>query len=253
MIDTHCHLNDEKLINEVRQIVEDCKKINVNKLICASYDLQSSKDAVDLSNNFSQIYATIGMHPHDSKLYDDSIEKQFEKLAKNKKVIAFGEIGLDYHYNLSPKNTQIDVFIRQLVLADKLNLPVVIHTREAIGDTYEILKNHLNYLNNGLVIHCYNASKDMTKKFLDFGFKFSFGGPITYNNSNLPELISYMPTDSYFLETDCPYLSPQKLRGQTNYPQNVTIVAEKISQILNKEYKEVEKFTDENACRFFKI
>ena len=253
MIDTHCHLNDEKLYLKVEQIISECQKCKVNKLICASYDAISSNKAIELVNRYADIYATVGMHPHDSKFYTDQIEKEFFKLCQNQKVVALGEIGLDYYYNNSPKNIQIEVFEKQLYLANKLDLPVVIHTREAISDTYEILKKNQNLINNGLVIHCYNASKEMTKKFLDMNFKFSFGGPVTYNNSNIPELIKYLPTSSYFLETDSPYLSPQGLRGQINSPQNVTIIAEKIAQILNMSYEEVEKFTDKNACKFFNI
>lgn len=253
MIDTHCHLNDEKLYKNLDEILNDCIGENINKLICASYDLPSSKSSIEIANKYDSVYATIGMHPHDSKLYDESVEQEFISLAKHKKVVAFGEIGLDYYYNLSPKNVQQEVFERQLVLADSLNLPVVIHTREAISDTLNILKNNLNYIKNGLVIHCYNASFEITKLFLDYGFKFSFGGPITYKNSNMPELIKKIPQESYFLETDCPYLAPQTLRGSINVPKNVRLVAEKIADITGETLEEVESFTDKNAKKFFNI
>ena len=253
MIDTHCHLNDEKLYKDIDKIINDCKLKNITHLVCASYDLPSSKLSVDIANNHDIVYATIGMHPHDSDKYNDDVENQFINLAKNKKVVAFGEIGLDYHYNLSPKNIQKQVFERQLVLADFLKLPVVVHTREAIGDTVDIIQNNLKYINNGLVFHCYNASFEITKKFIDYGFKFSFGGPVTYKNSNLPELIKKLPEDCYFLETDCPYLAPQGLRGTINIPQNVVCVAENIAQTIDKPVRYVEQFTDTNAKLFFKI
>ena len=253
MIDTHCHLNDEKLVNNVENILNDCKQKNINKMICVGYDLQSSCVAVDLANKHESIYACIGVHPHDSQYYNDQIEDKLVELATHKKVVGFGEIGLDYYYKLSQKNIQKEVFERQLILANKLKLPVVIHTREAIADTLEIIKSNINYINNGLVVHCYNASYETTKQLLNYGFKFSFGGPITYKNSKLPELIKKLPADSYFLETDSPYLAPQQLRGQVNVPQNVRFVAEKIAEILKIKTEEVERFTDLNAELFFKF
>lgn len=253
MIDTHAHLNDERLLNDFEQIILDCKQNGISKIVCASYDLLSSKTSIELSDKCDILFATIGTHPHDSKLYNDDVEKEYINMAKNKKVVAFGEIGLDYHYDLSPRKIQREIFERQLILADKLKLPVVIHTREAIGDTIEILESNKKYINNGLVFHCYNASYDITKKFLKENYKFSFGGSTTYKNNKIVDTIKILPTDSYFLETDCPYLAPEPFRNQTNYPKHVNLVAENIANITCKSINEVERYTDENAIKFFNL
>lgn len=253
MIDTHAHLNDSKLYLDVQKIVLDSKANGISKIICASYDLPSSILACDIANAFPEVFCTVGMHPHDSKDYNVAMEQHFEQLCTNKRVVAIGEIGLDYHYDLSPRQTQRQVFEQQIFLANKLSLPIVIHTREAIGDTLSILKSNKNLLDNGVVLHCFNESKETAKILLDMGCKFSFGGSITFKNNNVCEVIKYLPHDCFFLETDCPYLAPVPLRGQTNLPKNVNIVAKKISEILQTETKYIEKITDKNANAFFKL
>lgn len=252
MIDTHAHLNDPELYADVDNIVKDSKQNGLDKIICASFDLPSSILACQIANQYDDVFCTVGMHPHDSKDYDDNMEKQFETLCKtNKKVVAFGEIGLDYHYDLSPRETQKQIFERQIILAHKLKLPIVIHTREAIGDTLSILQNNKQYLEYGVVFHCFNASKEVAKILLDQNFKFSFGGSVTFKNSNIGELIKYIPTQSFFLETDCPYLAPVPLRGQINVPKNVNLVAQKIAEILQTDKKQIENICDQNAKNFF--
>lgn len=254
MIDTHAHLNDPKLYANLDQIIIDSKSNHIDKIVCASYDLPSSILACEIANKYQDVYSTVGMHPHDSKYFCIDMQNQFVKLCKNnKKVVAIGEIGLDYHYDLSPRDIQKKVFEQQIFLAHQLKLPVVVHTREAIGDTVSILQKNKNYLDNGVVLHCFNASKEVAKILLDMNCKFSFGGSLTFKNSNVGEILKYIPLESFFLETDCPYLAPVPLRGQINVPKNIIYVAEKISQILQMDVEKIESITDKNAKQFFNL
>lgn len=240
MIDIHAHLNDDKLYENVEEIIQQALKAGVNKIVCSSYDLPSSEKAFLLCERFENVYANIGMHPHDSKLYDDSFEKMMCKFAKNQKVIAYGEIGLDYHYDLSPREIQKQIFEKQLDVANKLNLPIVVHTREATNDTINILKANINKLNNRGMIHCFNGSFETFKQYYEMGFIISIGGAITFNNAkNLIELLPMLPKDSYCFETDCPYLTPVPFRGQINVPENVKYVYKKAAEVLNEDLQEI--------------
>lgn len=253
MIDAHAHLNDE-LYADVKKLIDDANEVAVNTIICSSYDLSSSMKAVEIANSFTGVYANVGMHPHDSKLYDDNMEKTFLELATNKKVIAIGEIGLDYHYDYSPRQTQKEVFERQILLAKKLNLPIVIHMREATEDTIEILRQNKNNINLGGLVHCFNGSYETFKMIYEMGFIISIGGALTFKNAkNLLELIPKIPKDGFIFETDCPYLTPEPFRGQINTPKNVKLVYDKASQILNLELNELCKIVEENVKRVFKI
>lgn len=254
MIDSHAHLNDDKLIDNIDNINAECQKVNVTKIINVGYDISSSIKAVDIAKKYENMYAVIGIHPHDSKTYNEQIENELITLSNNDKVIAIGEIGLDYHYNLSPKEDQIDAFIKQIKLANSLVLPVVIHTREAIGDTMEILNQYRQYINHGLLFHCFNASDEVLQKVIQSGYYVSFGGAITFKNANhLLECVKNCPLERILLETDCPYMTPEPFRGQLNTPKNIPIIAKKIAEIKQIDLDTVITQTEKNTKTFFKI
>lgn len=253
-IDVHAHLNDDKYSNNLQEVLSKAKQNNVGVIICSGYDEKSSKSALNLASRFENVYCTIGMHPHDAKYYNDEFENVIKDLASNRKVLAIGEIGLDYHYDLSPRDIQRQVFEKQIVLAHELQLPIVIHTREAIKDTIDILNKNKNLLKQGFLFHCYNASKEITTKLLNENCYFSFGGTSTFKNAtNIREVIELIPIGKILLETDCPYLTPHPFRGEINEPYYIPLIAEKIAEIKGVSLKEVEQITTNNAKRFFKF
>ena len=254
MIDCHAHLNDEKLKNYIYEINNSSLNIGVNKIINVGYDLQSSIDAVKIASEYENMYAVVGVHPHDAKNYSSEVEQKLENLAKNKKVVAIGEIGLDYHYDLSPRDVQKDVFIKQIILSHKLSLPIVIHTREAIGETLDILNEYKQFLTNGVLIHCFNASLEVLDIVIKNGWYVSFGGAITFKNGNkIVECVKNCPLDRTMLETDCPYMTPEPYRGQINTPVNIPIIAAKIAEIKQIDVKKVEEVTEKNTIKFFNL
>lgn len=251
-IDIHSHINDDRLIENVEEIIKEANKENVGIIVCVGYDYPSSFLALELSKKYDNIYAVIGMHPHDAKIYDDKMEKFLEDNYTNEKVIAIGEIGLDYHYDLSPREVQKEVFEKQIKLAHKFNLPIVVHTREACKDTYDILKANKELIHGG-IIHCCGESLEMTKEFIKLGFSISLGGSITFkNNKNGVNLAKNIPLDKIMLETDCPYMTPEPFRGKINKPLFVKLVAEKIAEIREIPLEEVEQQTTKNALEVFK-
>ena len=253
MIDTHAHLQDEKFDN-VEIVLSEAKTKGVDVVICASSDLNTSKQAVKISQTFDNVYATVGIHPHDANSYNDDIEKQIEFLASNKKVVAIGEIGLDYHYMFSPKEMQKKVFEKQIDLANQLKLPVVIHSREATGDTMEIIRKNLNKLTNGVCIHCFNMSLEILKEINKYGFYISVGGIVTFKNaSNVVDVVKECNEDKLMLETDCPYLAPVPYRSKINEPKYIPVIAQKIAEIRGTTQGNIERVTTQNAKRFFNL
>lgn len=254
LIDTHAHLQDDVYNESLRQVIDNAYKNNVKKIICSSYNLKSSLQSIMISNNNKGVYATIGVHPENCEEYNINIEKGLFELAKNSKVLAIGEIGLDYHYTTTNKDIQKQTFIKQILLADKLNLPIVIHTRDAIGDTMQILREYKKYINHGGVFHCFNASIEVLEEIVKMGFYVSYGGAITFNNaSKLRELVLATPIDRILTETDCPYMAPVPYRGKTNEPKFIDLVIKKISEIKNIDIKELEKIIENNTKNIFKI
>ena len=252
-IDTHAHLTDKCFQDYVDDILEQSKQHGIEKIFCASYDKQSSIESVELAKKYNDVYAIIGVHPHDAKTYDEQLEKTIIQLAQNNKVVAIGEIGLDYHYDLSPRDIQKQVFEKQIDLAYQLGLPIVIHTREAIGDTMEILRKNKTKI-QGALVHCFNASKEILREIMDMGFYVSYGGAVTFKNANgLLEAVKNTPLDRIMLETDCPYMTPVPYRGKTNFPKYIPIVAQKIAELKNISVEEIEIITTQNAQKFFKI
>lgn len=255
--DNHAHLDDGKFDEDREEIIEKIHNENID-FISAGYSLDGSKKAMELSKKYDFIYATCGISPNDIPQSEDELWimlNQIEELAiKNDKVLAIGEIGLDYYWEKDEniRSLQRKAFTEQINLANKLDLPIVIHTRDAIMDTLTILKEN-NVRNKG-VFHCCPLNRELIKEALKLDFYISFAGPITFKNSkNANEIIELVPNDKMLIETDSPYLSPEPFRGKRNDPRNVKFIAKKIAEVKNMELKDIAKITYENAKKVYKI
>ncbi len=249
LFDTHAHLNDERLLPELATIANDMAKDNLACIVNVGYDRKSSEVAFDSSQNYDGIYCAVGIHPHDAKLATQADYDYFSSVSSNKKVLAYGEIGLDYYYDLSERSVQQAVFCTQLELAHSLKLPVIIHLRDAYQDMQRLIEDNKHYLHNGVVIHCYAGSAEMLKVFNKYDSYYSFGGAITFKNANKGDIVKAVPLDRLLLETDCPYMTPVPFRGKTNYPKYVKLVAEKMAEFLP--IVDIEAVTTANAKEFF--
>lgn len=250
LFDSHAHYNDEKFEEDREEILKEIYKSGVTKLVNAGYSLESSKSTIQIANSHDFIYSTVGISPNDIADYKKEDLKEIENLAKSPKVVAIGEIGLDYYWNKENKDLQKEVFISQIEIANKLNLPIVIHTREAVYDTLEILKN--NNCNKKGIFHCCPFNVDLVREGLKLGFYISFAGPTTFKNSkNAPEIIKMVPLDKMLIETDSPYLSPEPFRGKRNDSRNVKYIAQKIAEVKQIPLEEVAKATYNNAEKIF--
>ncbi len=250
MIDTHAHLNDEELSFRADEIIANDY---LEYIIVPGYDFESSKLALSLANKYEKVYATLGCHPHDAEKFTQSEYDFYLEKAKEKKVVAIGEIGLDYYRDLSPRDIQKEVFIKQIELADKVKLPIVLHVRDAYKDTLDILSNNKDKLNSGVLLHCYSGSKELVREFMKFDAYFAFGGAVTYKGANKADIIKSVPMDRLLLETDCPYMTPVPYRGKTNEPKLIEHTAIFIASVLGIQEAELEKVATENAKRFFGI
>lgn len=248
-IDTHCHISDTEGINP-DLYVEHAKQVGVELLIasfCEKNDILLSTKFVD---KYKNLYACCGYHPEIANKIVENDYEILENLIKNyPKIVAIGEIGLDYYWNKDNKEKQKEVFRKQLEIAERLNIPVVIHSRDSIGETYDILKE---YKVCG-VIHCFSGSLEMARKFIDLGFLLGIGGVVTFKNSKLYQVVEQIPLTSIVLETDSPYLSPDPNRGKINESSNIPLIAEKISFIKNVNLEEVGKVTTDNAIKLFDL
>lgn len=255
LFDSHCHLDDEKFDQDRKEIITYIFSSGVTKLISAGYSVDSSKRALELALKYPQIYTVSGISPNDISENVEKIDAQINEIkniAKNKKVVGIGEIGLDYYWNKENKELQQYAFIKQIKMANELNLPIVIHTREAVMDTLEILKKHP--VNKKGVFHCCPLNTELIKEALKLGYYISFAGPVTFKNSkNADEVINLVPDEKILIETDSPYLSPEPNRGKRNDSSNVRYIAEKIAKVKEKSLEEIAKITYENACRIFEI
>ena len=270
-IDIHAHINDSKLIDDVDNVIDRANKAGVKYIVNATCDVKSIKETLELVKKYENVYATLGIHPQAIFEYDDEIEELIYSNKNNQKVIGIGEIGLDYHVmetqiayikqdypqyeNITEeevKNKQKEVFIKQIELASKMNLPIVVHSRDATADTLEIIKSNINLLKNKGLIHCFSGSVEVAKEYFKMGFYISVGGSITFKNARcIPDVIRACGIDNVMLETDCPYLSPEPYRGKINEPKNVVLVSDKIAEILDINYRQVEEKTTENAFALF--
>ncbi len=252
LFDSHAHYNDEKFKFDKEIILKEIYDSGVTRLVCAGYNLESSKEAVKLAEEYDFIYATVGISPNDVDNYTEENLKEILKLAENKKVVAIGEIGLDYYWNKENKELQQELFKKQIEIANKLNKPIVIHTREAVQDTIDILKNQIKVNKKG-IFHCCPLNPELIKEGVKLGFYISFSGNITFKNAKSERAVKEVPLDKILIETDSPYLSPEPLRGKRNDSRNVKYVALKISEILEKELDFIAKTTYINANKIFEI
>ncbi len=256
LFDSHCHLNDERFNEDREELILKLNNEGVEKLVTAGYSLKSSKEAINLANKYNFIYATIGISPNDIPDNINELEEEIKQLKElyktSEKIVAVGEIGLDYHWDTENKDLQRYAFIEQIKLANKLELPIQIHTRDAVMDTIDILKT--NDVKYGGIFHCCPFNRELVKEGLKLGFFISFAGPTTFKNSkNSSEIINMVPNDRFLVETDSPYLSPEPYRGKRNDPRNVQYILMKIAEVKGKTFEEVQNLAYENAKRIFRI
>lgn len=252
LFDTHAHYNDEKFEKDREEIIKQTYKQGITKFICAGYNLESSRKAIDMASKHEFIYSICGISPNDLEDYEEQNIQEIKELAKNKKNVAIGEIGLDYYWNKENKEQQKQAFIKQINLANDLGLPIVIHSRDAVQDTIDVLKQ--NPVNKKGIFHCTQLNKYLVEEGLKLGFYISFAGPITFKNSkNAEEIVSLVPMEKILIETDSPYLSPEPLRGTRNDCRNVKYIAEKIAAIKGLSVEEIAKITYQNAKKIFQI
>ncbi len=251
LIDTHCHLDFADFKEDLAQVIERAEAAGINYFINPGSTLESSQAAVLLAGRYPQIYAAVGVHPHDADTFDANASVHLEKLAGREKIVAIGETGLDYYRNLSSQENQRQAFLKQITLAKQLNLPLIIHCRQAESETLEILKNHMPL---AAVVHCFSGSEDFLKGCLDCGFYISYTCNITYPKAQgLRETVKLVPPDRLMLETDAPYLSPEGFRGKRNEPAQIKLLAQAVSLILGVSLAEVAAQTTQNARNFFKL
>ncbi len=251
--DSHAHLDDRKFNEDREEIIKRAREEGIDLIVNPGDDMYSSRKAMDLAKKYDFIYAAIGYHPHNAKDVKKDSYPQLEEMAKDPKVVAIGEIGLDYYRDHSPRDIQRKVFIDQIQLAGRLDLPIIVHDREAHGDIYDILHSHYNGKSGG-VLHSYSGSVEMAYKFIELGLYISISGPITFKNARKNvEVVKEIPLDHLLIETDSPYLTPEPFRGKRNHPSLVKYVAEKIAHIKDLSVEEVARITTENGKELFRI
>ena len=256
--DSHSHYNDEKFNEDREQLIQDTYKDGITKFVCAGYNIQSSLDSLEISKKYDFIYSICGISPNDIPQSEQELWKSIDEIAQivkqnnDKKLVAIGEIGLDYYWNKDNKELQKQAFIKQIELANELELPIVIHSRDASVDTIEILKT--NSVHKKGIFHCCQLNQEMIRQALELGFYISFAGPITFKNAkNADDCVKMVPMNKILIETDSPYLSPEPYRGKINDSRNVKYVAQKIADIKGLALEEVAKITYENTMKIFEI
>lgn len=253
MFDSHAHLQDGKLKNDLENVLKRARDAGVARITCIGYDMESSQEAVGLARKFKQVYATVGVHPHDAKTMNPEVKEKLKNLARDPKVVAIGEIGLDYYRDLSPREKQKEAFIEQILLAQEIGKPIVIHDRDANQDVMEIIKKYKAGKNGG-IMHCYSGNLPLAMEAVQNGFYISFAGPLTYKNARRShEVVVKVPMERLLVETDCPYLTPEPLRGRINEPANVRYTVEKMAALRNQHPDEVAYLTERNACKVYRI
>ena len=252
LIDSHAHIDDDRFDADREAVLSRARAAGVDLIVNIGADMASSARSVALAEQYPQVYATVGMHPHDAKDMREQDYQQLVRWAAQPKVVAIGEIGLDYHYDLSPRPVQQEVFLRQLDIARQTGKPFVVHEREAHADTFEIIRSAAKGLEG--VFHCFSGSVETARQYLKLGFYVSIAGPVTFPKSaKTKEVARYVPLDRLLVETDSPYLTPQAFRGRRNEPAYVRLVAEEIAALRDLSLEELARATSENACRLFRI
>ena len=253
MIDSHCHINDDLYKNSPSDYIKTAKLAGVDEFLVVGFDAKSSEISVEIAEKYDECFAAVGIHPSDVKKSKPGDLEVIKELCKTPKVLAIGEIGLDYYWDKEQdaRNQQKEFFIKQIELANELNLPISIHCRDAIEDCLKILKE--NKVNRGGIMHCYAGSLEITSEFIKLGFLLGFGGTVTFKNSVRPkEVAAHVPSNSYVLETDAPYLTPDPYRGKENHSKYLYLVRNKIAELRQTTPEQVEIETTNNFNRVFK-
>lgn len=255
--ETHAHYDDEKFNEDREYVINKIFESGVTKCINIGCSLQTSQNSVDLANKYDFIYATCGIHPSEIPKFEEDLDKEINDLekivAQSKKVVAIGEIGLDYYWNSKNKEMQKQAFTKQIELANKLNLPISIHTREAIDDTIAIIKNQVQ-IKNGGILHCCPFNRELVKHGLELGLYIAFGGTCTFKNSkNAEEIINMVPLERILIETDSPYLAPEPVRGTRNDSSNLKYIVDRIAKFKGATSEEIARITYKNANKLFRI
>lgn len=251
MIDSHLHLDDEALRENVGEILKACDANGIEFVINNSCDMPTMLAGVSLAEKYEKVFATVGMHPHESKYFNSDFATAMKDLAEHPKVVAVGEIGLDYYYDLSDRQTQRDVFAEQIEIADSLHLPLTLHVRDAYGDAWDILRAQKRHLNNGVLWHCYSGSAEFARQMVKEGHYFAFGGAITFKNAKKDDVFAQIPMDKVLSETDSPYMSPEPLRGRINTPLNIPIIVSKIASFYGVDTNTMEQQIRVNTLKLF--
>ena len=250
LTDSHCHLFYDQIFRDIDNVLIRSKILGVSRFICVGTNINDSLLSLDIAEKFENVYCSAGIHPHDSQDVDKDYIQQIELIMNSKKMIAIGEIGLDYFRNISSKKNQIKVFNELLQLAEKINKPIIFHNRDADQDIIDILSSYPNVIG---VSHCFSSTLSTAKKLLDMGYYISFSGNLTFKNSDLSKVAKYLPLDRLLVETDSPYLSPEPYRGKPNEPGRTRYVAEKLAEIHNISFESVAEQTTKNINKLFSI
>jgi TatD DNase family protein len=253
LIDSHAHYDGEKYDIDRDEILRKCADEGVTHIINAGCDIESSKESISLAAKYPYVYAAVGVHPHEALSCDENTIQALTGLTGENKVVAIGEIGLDYHYDFSPREVQREWFAKQIALARSLKLPIIIHDRESHRDVLDIVKAEKGYEAGG-VFHCFSGSKEMAREVLDMGFRIGIGGALTFKNAHKPiEVVKYTPLDMLLVETDCPYMTPEPYRGQRNWSGLIRFVLSKMADIKEVDYSVAEEATSNNAIHLFNL
>ncbi len=252
-IDTHVHLNAEQYEEDLNDVIERALAAKVEKMIVVGFDRPTISKAMELAERHSFIYAVVGWHPVDAIDCEDKDLEWIESLASHPKVVGIGETGLDYHWDKSPKDVQQDVFRKQIRLAKRVNLPIIIHNRDATADVVRILREESAETTGG-IMHCYGGSVETAQECINMNFMISLGGPVTFKNAKMPKQVATeISLDNLLIETDAPFLAPHPYRGKRNEPSWVVLVAEEIAKLKGISIEEVAQRTTENALKVFSI
>lgn len=254
MFDTHCHYNDKKLLRSYKELLLEARKNGVKYINVVGWDIESSKTAIEIAKNSENVFASVGIHPSDVIKADESHLQELEKLVTDKKVVAVGEIGLDYHWvkDEEGREKQKEYFIKQIAIANKYKLPITIHVRDAFNDALNILREHTPQY--GGIMHLYSGSVEMVDEFIKLGLYISLGGPVTFTNAKTPPLVAkHVPIDKLLVETDAPYLTPHPHRGKLNHSAYLPLIAQKIAELRGESYEYIVSKTTENALRIFHV
>ena len=250
LTDTHCHLYYDEIQKDITNVLNRAEKLGVNRFICVGTNMEDSLQCFDLAEKYENIFASAGIHPHDSKNAPPDFLDQIKKFMKSSKMVAIGEMGLDYYRNISLPDIQNSVFRKQVQLAQELKKPIIFHNRDADIDVIKVLSDFPDVIG---VAHCFSSTISTAKTLLNMGYYISFSGNLTFKNSKLPEVAKYLPLDRILVETDSPYLSPVPYRGKRNEPGRTRYVAEKLAEIHQVSLELVARKTTENANRLFHI